>query len=46
MEKYVAFRLEKELYKQLESEANENHSSISRLLRLILIDRYNNASEE
>lgn len=46
MEKYVAFRLDENLYKELEHEANENHSSISRLLRLILIDRYNNASEE
>ena len=40
MEKYVAFRIPESLYAQLAQEAKTDMSSVSRLLRLILTERY------
>jgi hypothetical protein len=40
MEKYVAFRIPESLYNQLAQEAKQEMSSVSRVLRLILTERY------
>jgi len=42
MEKYVAFRLDEEIYEKLKKEADDTASSVSRLLRFILMTRYKN----